>query len=143
MAAHRPTEVIPELTRAFNDGFVLAAVPAIAGVSALLAAAALTILRSELLPQWVGWLAAVTALLQPLTFGALYTDSGAFAGDGELALGVPFIAGLVTILALSIVLIQVVDDLNREVGLTDRVRGAVTGAASGAAAGAQGKPPAS
>jgi hypothetical protein len=143
VAAHRPTEVTPELTRALNDGFVLSGVPAIAGLFALFSASALVILRTDIFPQWLGWLAGVVALLQPLTFGALYTDSGAFAGDGELALAVPFIAGLVTILALSIVLIQVVDDLNRKVGLTDRVRGAVTGAASGAAAGAQGKPPAS
>jgi hypothetical protein len=142
VAAHRPTEVTPELTRALNDGFVLSGVPAIAGVSALFAATALVVLRTDLFPSWVGWLSAVTAVLQPLTFGALYTDSGAFAGDGELALAVPFLGALVTTLVLSIVLIQVVDELNRTVGITDRVRGAVTGAASGAASGAQGKPPA-
>lgn len=143
VAAHRPNEVTPELTRALNDGFVLSGVPAIGGVVALFAATALVVLRTDLLPSWVGWLSAVAAIVQPLTFGALFTDSGAFAGDGALALFVPFLAALVTVLALSIVLIQVVDDLNREVGITDRVRGAVTGAASGAAAGAQARPPSS
>jgi Ca2+/Na+ antiporter len=140
-AAHRPDEVSPELTRALNDVFVLSGVPAIAGLSALFAATALVILRSDLLPGWVGWLAGVTAVAQPLTFGALYTDTGAFAGDGALGLFVPFLAGLATILVLSIVLVQTVDELNRKLGVTDRVRGAVTGAAAGAQAGPTGKRP--
>lgn len=141
VAAHRPTEVTPEVTRALFDVFVLAGVPAIAGLLALFGALALLILRSDLLPTWVGWLSGVTGVLQLLTFGTLYTDTGAFAGDGALGVFVPLIAALFTTLVLSIVLIQTVDELNRKLGITDRVRGAVTGAAAGAQAGATGKRP--
>jgi len=141
VAAHRPAEVSPEITRALYDTFVLAGVPGIAGLAALFGATALAILRTDLLPAWLGWMAAVTAVLQLLGFGVLYTDTGAFAGDGALGVFLPFLAGLATILALSIVLIQTVDELNRKLGLTDRVRGAVTGAAVGAQAGATGKKP--
>lgn len=141
ISAHRPDEVSPELTRALNDGAVLAAVPGVAGAVAFFAATALVILRGDLFPQWLGWMSAVAAMVQPLTFGALYTDSGAFAADGALALFVPLTVGILTVLALSIVLIQTAEQLNRRVGLTDRVRGAVTGAAAGAQAGAAGRPP--
>jgi hypothetical protein len=141
VAAHRPEEVSPEVTRALNDMFILAGVPAIGGLLALFGAVALAILRSDLLPTWVGWLSGVTGVLQLLTFGALYTDTGAFAGDGALGVFVPLIAALGTIFVLSIVLVQTVDELNRKLGLTDRVRGAVTGAAAGAQAGATGKRP--
>ena len=141
VAAHRPEEVSPELTRALYDAFVLSAVPAVAGLVALFGATAAIILRSDLLPDWVGWLSGVTAVLQLLAFGPLYTDTGAFAGDGALGVFVPLVAGLGTIVVLSIVLIGVVDELNRTLGLTDRVRGAVTGAAAGAQAGATGKRP--
>jgi hypothetical protein len=141
VAAHRPDEVSPELTRALNDGALVAGVPGIAGVVALFAAIALVILRGDLLPHWLGWLSAVAAVVQPLTFGVLYTDTGAFAADGVLALFVPLTVGTVTVLALSIVLIQTAAELNRRVGLTERVRGAVTGAAAGAQAGAAGRPP--
>ena len=141
VAAHRPDEVSPELTRALNDVSLMVGVPAIAGFAALFGATALVILRSALLPQWLGWLSGVAALVQPLTFGVLFTDTGAFAADGVLGLFVPFVAAIATILALSIVLIQSAEELNRSVGITDRVRGAVSGAASGAAAGVQGRPP--
>ena len=141
VAAHRPDEVSPELTRALNDVSLMAGVPAIAGFAALFGATALVVLRTTLLPQWLGWLAGVAALVQPLTFGVLFTDSGAFAADGVLGLFVPFVLAIAAILALSIALIQSAEELNRNVGITDRVRGAVTGAASGAASGVQGRPP--
>jgi hypothetical protein len=141
VAAHRPDEVSPELTRAFNDGAILAGVPGIAGLVALLGATALVILRGTLFPHWLGWLSGVAAVVQPLTFGVLYTDTGAFAADGVLGLFVPFALGILTVVALSIVLIQTTEELNRSVGLTDRVRGAVSGAAAGAQAGATGRKP--
>ena len=141
VAAHRPAEVSPEVTRALNDVFIFSGIPAIAGLVAFFGALALMILRTDLLPTWVGWLSGVAAVLQLLTFGTLYTDTGAFAGDGILGVFLPLIAGLGTILVLSIVLIQTVDELNRTLGITDRVRGAVTGAAAGAQAGATGKKP--
>lgn len=141
VAAHRPDEVSPELTRALNDASLLAGVPGIAGLGALFGATAVVILRTDLLPQWLGWLSGLAAVVQPLTYGVLYTDTGAFAADGVLGLFVPFALAILTLLALSIVLIQSTEQLNRDLGITDRVRGAVTGAAAGAQAGAQGRPP--
>jgi hypothetical protein len=131
-AAHRPDQVSPEATRVLHDLSLMAGVPGIAGFAALFAATAVVILRGSLLPHWLGWLSAVAAVLQPLGFGLLFTDTGAFAADGVLGLFVPFAVGIVTIVALSIVLIQTAEELNRSIGITDRVRGAVTGAAAGA-----------
>jgi hypothetical protein len=142
VAAHRPDEISPELTRALNDVGLLAGVPGIAGLIAFFAATGLTLTRTTLMPDWLGWLALVAAAAQLLTFGALFTDTGAFAADGVLGLFIPFGTAIITVLALSIVLVQTVDDLNRDIGITDRVRGAVTGAAVGAQTGVtQGRPP--
>jgi hypothetical protein len=144
VAAYRPQGVDPLITRALNDVFVLSGVAAIPAFTALFAATALVILRSGAFPAWLGWLLAVAAVVQPLTFGALFTKSGAFAGDGALALFVPVIISLVAIFALSALLTAWARDATREgnPSLSDRIRGAVTGAAAGAAAGARGRPPA-
>ena len=132
-AAFRPEDTSPELTRALNDVGLMAAVPGIAGICALLGATALVILRSDALPGWLGWLAALAAVAQPLGFGALFTDSGAFAADGELALFLPFILGLATLVALSWQLVVLARDAERGgPGLRGRITGAVTGAAEGA-----------
>jgi hypothetical protein len=81
--------------------------------------------------------------VQPLTFGALFTKSGAFAGDGVLGLFIPFVVSLVAIFALSALITAWARDAARpgNTSLTDRIRGAVTGAATGAAAGARGERP--
>jgi hypothetical protein len=142
VAAYRPQGVDPLITRALNDLFVLVGVAAIPAFAALFAATAVVILRTGAFPAWLGWLLAVAAAVQPLTFGALFTKSGAFAGDGALGLFVPVIVSLVAIFALSSLLTAWARDATREGNptLTDRIRGAVTGAATGAAAGAR-RPP--
>lgn len=142
VAAYRPQGVDPLITRALNDIFVLIGVTAIPAFAALFAATALVILRTGAFPAWLGWLLAVAAAVQPLTFGALFTKSGAFAGDGALGLFVPVIISLVAIFALSALLTAWARDATREGNptLTDRIRGVVTGAAAGAAAGAR-RPP--
>jgi hypothetical protein len=141
-AAYRPDEVSPELTRALNDVALMTGVPLIAGMLAFFGATAVVILRTTtLLPAWLGWLAGLAAVSQLLTFGVLFTKTGAFAADGVLGLFIPFGLGIVTVGALSIVLVQIAEELNRRIGLTDRVRGAVTGAAAGAQAGARGERP--
>jgi hypothetical protein len=142
VAAYRPQGVDPLFTRAMNDLFVLLAVPAIPAFAALFAATAVVILRTGAFPAWLGWLLVIAAAVQPLTFGALFTKHGAFAGDGELALFVPLIVAFVAIFALSALLTAWARDATREghPSLTDRIRGAVTGAAAGAAAGARGRP---
>lgn len=137
-AAFRPEETSPELTRALNDLGVMAAVPATAGLAALFAATALVILRTGGLDEWLGWLCGVTAVAQLLPLGVVFTDEGAFAGDGVLGLIVPVLTFVVTVGALSVSIMRLPPEGR---GFTDRVVGAVTGAASGAAAGAAGKPP--
>jgi len=139
VAAYRPQGVDPLITRALNDIFVLVGVAAIPAFVAFFAASALVILRTGAFPAWLGWLLVVAAAVQPLTFGALFTKNGAFAGDGALGLFVPLIVSFVAILALSALITAWARDATRAgtPTLTERIRGAVTGAATGAAAGAR------
>ncbi len=140
VAAFRPQGVDSVLTRGLNDVFVLAGVPAIPAAVAFFGAAALIILRSGAFPAWLGWLTATAAVLQPLAFGTLFTKSGAFAGDGALGLFIPVLSALVAVFALSALLTAWARNTGPEdIGITDRIRGAVTGAATGAAAGARGE----
>jgi hypothetical protein len=104
-AAFRP-DISPELTRALNDVGVIAGAPAAAGLTALLGAAAIIVLRTGAMGATIGWLAALGAVAQPLAFGAGVTDHGAFAGDGVLGLFVPVIAFGVAGIALSIGLLR-------------------------------------
>jgi hypothetical protein len=139
VAAYRPQGVDPLITRALNDIFVLVGVAAIPAFTAFFAATAIVLLRSGAFPAWLGWLTAIAAVVQPLTFGALFTKSGAFAGDGALGLFVPLIVTFVTFFALSALITAWARNATQagNPSLTDRIRGAVTGAASGAAAGAR------
>lgn len=137
-AAFRPDQTTPEVTQALNDIGLLVAAPAAAGFAALFGATALVILRSGTLPEWLGWLAAITAVTQLLPLGVMFTDDGAFAADGALGLIVPVITFVVAIGALSIWIMRLPPE---ERSIPERVRGAVTGAASGAAAGAAARPP--
>jgi len=137
-AAFRPDQATPEITQALNDVGLIAAAPAAGAFAALFGATALVILRSNALAEWLGWLAAITAVTQLLPLGVMFTDDGAFAADGALGLIVPVIAFVVTIGALSISIMRLPPE---ERSIPGRVRGAVTGAASGAAAGASGRPP--
>jgi hypothetical protein len=135
-AAYRPAETSPELTRALNDAAVLIAAPAAGGLVALFAATALVILRSNALPEWLGWLSAVTAVAQALGLGVMFTQDGAFAADGALGLFVPVITFSVTVAALSISIMRLPP---QQRSIADRVRGTVSGAAAGAQAGAAGR----
>ena len=140
VAAYRPQGVDPGLTRAMADVFVLSGVAAIPAFTALFAATAIVILRTGAFPAWLGWLLVVAAVVQPLTFGALFTKSGAFAGDGALGLFVPFGVSMVAIFALSALLTAWARDATKtgNPSLTDRIRGAVSGAAAGAREGRPG-----
>jgi hypothetical protein len=137
-AAFRPDQATPEVTQALNDVGLVAAAPAAGAFAALFAAIALVILRGSTLAEWLGWLAAITAVAQLLPLGVIFTDDGAFAADGALGLYVPVITFLVTVGALSVSIMRLPAEAR---SLPDRVRGAVSGAASGAAAGAAGRPP--
>jgi hypothetical protein len=139
VAAYRPQGVDPLITRALNDIFVLVGVAAIPAFTAFFAATAIVLLRSGAFPAWLGWLTVIAAVVQPLTFGALFTKTGAFAGDGALGLFVPLVVTFVTFFALSALITAWARNAAKagNPSLTDRIRGAVTGAASGAAAGAR------
>jgi hypothetical protein len=141
VAAYRPQGVDPNITRDLSDTFVLSGVAGIPAFTAFFGATAIIILRTGAFPAWLGWLLVVAAAVQPLTFGALFTKTGAFAGDGVLGLFVPFIVSLVAIFALSALLTAWARDATQpgHMTLTDRIRGAAVGAAAGAAAGARGE----
>ena len=142
VATLHPETRSPELTRTLNDFGVMAGLPGIAGLVAFFGAIALVILRSASgLPAWLGWLSLVAAVVQLLAFGIIFTDSGAFAGDGVLGLYVPFAVGIIAIVALSALLTAWAREAARpgEVSFTDRIRGGVTGAVTGAAAGVRGE----
>jgi hypothetical protein len=134
VAAYRPQGVDPTLTRELADIFVITGVVSIPAFTAFFAATAIILLRSGAFPGWLGWLTAVAAVVQPLGFGALFTKSGAFAGDGALGLFVPFIVTMVTYLALGALITAWARDAARRSDLTlaDRIRGAARGAAAGA-----------
>ncbi len=141
VATLHPETRSPELTRTLNDVAVMAGLPAIAGATAFFGAIALVIYRSEsAFPAWLGWLSAVAAAVQPLAFGIVFTDEGAFAGDGVLGLFIPLAVSLITVVALSALLTAWARDAARPggTGITDRIRGGVTGAVTGAAAGVRG-----
>jgi len=137
VAAYRPQGVDPTLTRELADIFVISGVVAIPAFTAFFAATAIVLLRSGAFPGWLGWLTAVAAVVQPLTYGALFTKSGAFAGDGALGLFVPFIVTMVAYFALSALITAWARDAARrsDITLTDRIRGAATGAVTGARTG--------
>jgi hypothetical protein len=116
----------------------MVAAPASAALAALFAATALVILRGGGLAEWLGWLCGATAVAQLLPLGVIFTDEGAFAGDGALGLMVPVLSFIVTVGCLSVSIMRLPPEGR---GFIDRVSGAVSGAASGAAAGAAGKPP--
>jgi hypothetical protein len=141
VAAYRPQGADPLLTRGLNDIFVMVGVVAIPAFVALFAATAVVILRTGAFPAWLGWLLVIAAVVQPLTYGALFTKTGAFAGDGVLGLFIPAIVSMIAIFALSALLTAWAREATQPgaVSLTDRIRGAVTGAATGAMAGARGE----
>ncbi len=134
VAAYRPQGVDPLITRALEDIFVLVGVAAIPAFTAFFAATAIVLLRSGAFPAWLGWLTVAAAVVQPLTFGALFTKSGAFAGDGALGLFVPLIITFVAFFALSALITAWARNAAQTGNptLTERIRGAVTGAAAGA-----------
>jgi hypothetical protein len=78
VAAFRPEETPPEITRTVNDIAFVCGAPAAAGVSAMFAALAIATLRTSVLPAWLGWMAALTALLQLGPLGGLFTFTGPF-----------------------------------------------------------------
>jgi hypothetical protein len=76
-----------------NDMAFICGVPAAAAGIALFASLALAIFRTGALPAWLGWLAAVSAVLQAGPLGGLFTKTGPFnLKDGLLGILLVFIS---------------------------------------------------
>ena len=83
----------PEVAVALRDFEWLAMGMAAFLGSGLLAACAVLALREKAIwPEWVGWLAAIAAVLYALRVGVLFTTDGPFAADGALGLSLPVAA---------------------------------------------------
>jgi hypothetical protein len=107
VAALRPESMAaaPEVATALHDFSWLAMGMAAFLVSGVLAAFAVLALRDKAIwPEWLGWLAAIAAVLYALRVGTLFTTEGAFAADGVLGLWVPVIAAAGWLFVGSIVL---------------------------------------
>jgi hypothetical protein len=95
----------PELAAALQDIELLLMGTAAPLAAAVFAAFAVVILRDKAVwPQWLGWLAVVTALAYLLRLGTLFTTEGAFAADGVLGLYVPAVSFMAWIALASVVL---------------------------------------
>jgi succinate dehydrogenase/fumarate reductase cytochrome b subunit len=104
VAALHPVENGANVTHALIDASLL--VPAVGAPAAFVffAANGLSILRSGYLPAWMGWFAIVSAVLNILGIGAVFTDHGVFAGDGVLGFFLGFLCFLLWTLLASILL---------------------------------------
>ena len=102
VAALHPVENGANVTHALIDASLL--VPAVGAPAAFVffAANGLSILRSGYLPAWMGWFAIVSAVLNILGIGAVFTDHGVFAGDGVLGFFLGFLCFLLWTLLASI-----------------------------------------
>jgi hypothetical protein len=105
-AAFHPAANGPGTTRALVDaGFMIAAVGAPVA-AAFLFANGLVVMRTDVLPAYLGWLAVVAGAINLLGLGAVYTDSGAFAPDGVFGLVLPFISFLLWVLLTSMEMVR-------------------------------------
>lgn len=89
-AAFRADETMPDMIMMMNDMAFLCGVPAAAAGIAFFASTALLTFRTDVLPNAMGWLAAVSAVLQAGPLGGAFTTTGPFnLKDG--ALGILFV----------------------------------------------------
>jgi hypothetical protein len=113
-AAFHPATNGPDTTRALIDAGAMVAAVGAPAATAFLLANSLVILRTPLLPDYLGWIGIVAAVFNLIGLGAVYTDSGAFAPDGALGLVAPFLTFLLWILLASM-------ELTRRLGRVDAV----------------------
>jgi hypothetical protein len=105
-ATLHPVDSDPELTRALWDASLI--VPAVGAPAAAVffVGNGLSILRSGVLPAWLGWLGLVTALFNALGISAVFTDHGVFAADGVLGFFAGFLLFILWTLLASIMLVR-------------------------------------
>jgi hypothetical protein len=107
VAAFRAEEMSPDLIMTMNDMAFFCGVPASAAGASLFAALALSTLRTGALPAWLGWLAALAAVLQLGPLGGLFTETGPFnLQDGLFGIMLVFISLGVWVALASIVMIR-------------------------------------
>jgi hypothetical protein len=100
-AAAFRTDAPPDVIRGLADISTVCGAPAAGAFTALFAATAIVGYRYRPFHPAVAGFAALAAIAQPFALGVGVTDSGAFAGDGVLGLGVPVVTFAVGILVLS------------------------------------------
>ena len=105
-ATLHPVQSDPDLTRALWDASLM--IPAVGAPAAAVffLGNGLSILRSGVLPAWLGWLGIVTAIFNALGISAVFTDHGAFAADGVLGFFAGFLLFLLWTLLASITLVR-------------------------------------
>ena len=106
VAALRPSEVAPSITRAMSDLGVMAGGPGAAGFTAFFGAIAIVGYRYRPFPAWVAGFCALAAITQPLAYGVAVTDSGVFAADGILGGFIPIITFVLAMMTLSAALVR-------------------------------------
>jgi hypothetical protein len=117
VSALRPENMAaaPELAVALRDFEWLAIGSAsFVGSGVLAAFAAAVLAHGAVWPRWIGWLAALAAVLYLLRAGTLVSTDGAFAADGILGLYVPVVAVAGWVLIASVALSLDLVDRPRE-----------------------------
>ena len=106
-AAFRAPTTDPGMIMMMNDMAFICGVPAAAAGIALFASLALSIFRTGALPAWLGWLAAVSAVLQAGPLGGLFTKTGPFnLKDGLFGILLVFISLGVWAILASLIMIR-------------------------------------
>lgn len=80
-AAFRPEETSAEMTRLLWELHFLSLPVLGIGFAVFLAATAIAIVRTDVLPSWFGWLALVPAVLSAIDVGQIWKNDGHFLGS--------------------------------------------------------------
>jgi hypothetical protein len=105
VAALRPEETGAELTRALNDAGLIGFGVIAPTFAVFFLSTALIVLRTGVLPAWLGWLALLGAASVVLGLGSIFEDSGTFSADGFLGFTLGFIVWLAWVLAASVAML--------------------------------------
>jgi hypothetical protein len=105
VAAFRPEETGAELTRALNDAGLIGLGVIAPTFAAFFLSTAIVVLRTVVLPAWLGWLALLGAASGVLGLGNIFEDSGTFSADGFLGFTLGFIVWLAWVLAASVAML--------------------------------------
>jgi len=89
IAAYRPAEISPEITRALSDLAWIASMLIWPPLMAGMLFAGIIILntqeRPDSFPKWMGWICIIAGAMEPHQAGIIFTKSGLFAPDGLMS----------------------------------------------------------